>query len=230
MRRALLVGSAVLALTACSSPSSDESSTDEAAATTLQNSDAPHILFPGDPACGGPCEASLANDQLFIPATNGQPWGNTYALGNTDADSAAGYSSGRIALLRRLALAPTSQRVGVLLDPSWADGTRTFTTTPTTGPALVTTWLEGDPNRRFVLIYSTLSTGWKEYAALQQGPDGDRVRVCHVSVQHLDVPRTVTRDALISPETWDNGTCSWGAGTQAAAATDDTPATDNDAH
>jgi hypothetical protein len=210
MRR-LLVGGIALVLAACASaPESGDSADTSEAATAPANASASHILFPGDPACGGPCEAFLANNDLFIPPTNGNPWGNTYALGSTTADSAAGYSSGRIALLRRLALAPTAQRVGVLLDPSWADGTRAFTTTPSTGPDLVTAWLDGDPDRKFVLIYSTLSTGWKEYAALQSGPNGARVRVCHVSVQHLDVPRTVGRDALTAPETWDNGTCSWG--------------------
>jgi hypothetical protein len=171
-----------------------------------------HILFPGNPACGGPCESFLAGADLYVPRTNGRPWGDTYELGRKDADSAGGYSSGRIALLRRLALLPSGQRVAVLLDPSWPDGQRDFAGETTTGPEIVSRWLEGDADRRFVLVYSTQSTGWKEYAALQRAPLGARVRVCSVDAPHLQVPRAVGRKALVEPETWDNGTCSWGDG------------------
>lgn len=172
--------------------------------------EADHILFPGDPACGGGCERSLASDDLFIPARNGSPWGDTWSLGKARVDVAGGYSSGRIALLRRLALAPTAQRVAVLLDPSWNDGERNFAGAVTTGPKLVEQWLAGDPTRRFVLIHSTSSTGWAEYEALRQSAVGGRVRVCSVVAPHLEVPSVVGRGALLAPETWEGGRCAWG--------------------
>lgn len=174
--------------------------------------DAPAILFPGNPACGGRgCERGLAGDDLYIPPRNGAPWGDTYALGTWAPDTIAGYSSGRIALLRRLALIGDG-RHAVLLDPSWNDGARDFVGRgPERGEELVAAWLADDPERPFLLIYSTRSVGWAGYAALQVREIGAQVKVCAVDAPHLQVPAVPgLRDALVDPDGWDNGTCSWG--------------------
>ena len=171
--------------------------------------DAPNILFPGNPACdGGGCERGLASDVLYIPPRNGQPWDDTYALGTRAPYTLSGYSSGRIALLRRLALIGDGAHA-VLLDPSWPDGLRDFTGRGAArGEDIVEAWLAADPMRTFLLIHSTRSTGWAEYAALQTSDVGARVKVCAVDQPHLLVP-TVARlhDALVDPVAWDNGTC-----------------------
>jgi hypothetical protein len=173
------------------------------------NPEAVNLLFPGNPACGGGgCERGLAGDDLYIPPRNGQPWGDTYLLGTEAPETLAGYSSGRIALLRRLALVGDGEHA-VLLDPSWPDGLRDFLGRgPERGEDIVAAWLEADPARTFLLIYSRRSTGWSGYAALQSTAVGARVRVCAVDPPHLRVP-TVARlhDALVDPVTWDNGTC-----------------------
>jgi hypothetical protein len=174
--------------------------------------DAPNILFPGNPACpGGGCERGLASDALYIPPRNGQPWGDTYALGTASPDTLSGYSSGRIALLRRLALIGDGAHA-VLLDPSWPDGLRDFADRgPERGEDIVAAWLRADPDRTFLLIYSTRSTGWSAYAALQHGELGARIKVCAVDAPHLLVPTVPDlRDALVDPDAWDNGTCRWG--------------------
>ncbi len=189
----------------------------ESGVTSVSGSEtSDHILYPGDPACGGPCETSVASPDLFIPATNGRPWGDTYTLGKSKVDSAGGYSSGRIALLRRLALNPDGQRVALLLDPSWPDGERNFAGSVTTGPSIVKSWLAGDPRRKLVLIHSTTSVGWREYDALRFSEVGDRVRVCAVVAGHLDVPETVGTAGIIAPDTWANPTCVWGNATPPA--------------
>ena len=173
------------------------------------NPDAPNILFPGNPVCTGGCERNLAGDDLFIPPRNGVPWGDTYELGAADATTVSGYSSGRIALLRRLALAGDGMHA-VMLDPSWDDGARDFTGNgPQHGEDIVRAWLEADPSRTFLLIYSTRSVGWSNYAALRDSDDvGDRVKVCSVDQPHLLVPTVPhVHDALVDPDSWDNGRC-----------------------
>jgi hypothetical protein len=166
-----------------------------------------HVLFPGNPACGGPCERQLAGADLYIPPTNGKPWGDTYLLG-ASADTLAGYSSGRIALLRRLALVGDGQHA-VMLDPSWPDGERDFVGRgPERGDAIVHDWLAADSSRTFLLVYSTRSIGWQDYAALAATDVGAQVKVCSVGVPHLSIPAIPhIRDALVAPVDWDNGTC-----------------------
>jgi hypothetical protein len=173
---------------------------------------APNILFPGNPACaGGGCERRLAADNLYIPPRNGAPWDDTYALGTSDPSTVSGYSSGRIALLRRLALIGDAQHA-VLLDPSWPDGARDFAGRgPERGEDIVHAWLAADPTRTFLLIYSRRSIGWDTYAALATSDVGARVKVCAVTEPHLLVPTEPhVHDALVDPDTWTNGACAWG--------------------
>ena len=173
---------------------------------------APNVLFPGNPACdGGGCERGLASDVLYIPPRNGQPWDDTYALGTRAPYTLSGYSSGRIALLRRLALIGDGAHA-VLLDPSWPDGLRDFTGRGAErGPDIVKAWLAADPMRTFLLIYSTRSTGWAEYAGLLASEVGARVKVCSVDEPHLLVPTVPEVDAaVVDPDGWDNGRCTWG--------------------
>ena len=177
------------------------------------NPDAPNILFPGNPACSGRgCERGLASEDLYIPPRNGQPWQDTYQLGTASPDTVSGYSSGRIALLRRLALIGDGAHA-VLLDPSWPDGLRDFTGRgPERGEDIVKAWLLADPGRTFLLIYSTRSIGWSAYVALQRTEVAARVKVCAVDQPHLRVPMVPNvHDALVDPDDWDNGTCHWGA-------------------
>jgi hypothetical protein len=172
------------------------------------------ILFPGNPACGpAGCERGLAGEDIYIPPRNGRPWGDTYEEGALPARVIAGYSSGRIALLRRLALFGDGQHA-VMIDPSWYDGARDFLGQgPIYGDTLVHTWLSNDPSRTFTLIYSKRSAGWKSYADLQRTDVGARVRVCVVTEPHLLVPTVKDlATALVDPLAWDNGTCTLGAG------------------
>ena len=174
--------------------------------------DALNILFPGNPACsGGGCERGLAGDDLYVPPRNGAPWGDTYELGSYAPETVSGYSSGRIALLRRLALIGDG-RHAVMVDPSWADGARDFAGRgPELGEDIVRAWLADDPSRTFLLVYSTRSVGWSGYAALQISEVGAQVKVCSVDAPHLRVPMVPSlHDALVEPDAWDNGTCSWG--------------------
>jgi hypothetical protein len=168
------------------------------------------ILFPGNPGCAGGrgCERVLAGADIYIPPTNGKPWGETFALGTDAPEVIAGYSSGRHALLRRLAFGDDGMHA-VLLDPSWEDGARDFLGDgPRHGEDIVHDWLARDPDRTFLLVYSTKSVGWKGYAALQATDVGDRVRVCSVTVLHGQVPSVPKlHDALVDPDAWDNGRC-----------------------
>ncbi len=175
--------------------------------------DAPAILYPGDPACDGDgCERTLAGDDVSIPPRNGRPWGDTFRLGTDEPAVFAGYSSGRIALLRRLALVGDG-RHAVMLDPLWPDGERDFLGRgPERGEEIVRDWLRADPRRTFLLIHSRRSAGWAGYAALQDTDVGARVTVCAVDEPHLRVPAAAgIRDALVDPAGWDNGACRRGS-------------------
>lgn len=177
------------------------------------NPDADAILFPGNIGCTNGCERVLAADDLYIPPRNSKPWGDTHELGVMPARVLSGYSSGRIALLRRLGLDGDGEHA-VMLDPSWNDGARDFLGRgPERGEDIVEAWLLDDPYRTFTIIYSTRSVGWANYVALQKRESvGDRVKVCRVSEPHLLVPTARgIHDALVDPVEWDNGTCSWGA-------------------
>jgi hypothetical protein len=176
------------------------------------NPEAAAVLYPGNPVCGGGCERNLAGDDLYIPPRNGAPWGDTYLLA-PDATVISGYSSGRIAVLRRLALAGDGDHA-ILLDPSWPDGARDFAGRgPERGEDIVRTWLLADPARSFTLIYSTRSIGWSSYAALLDDEGvAAQVTVCSVDLPHLRVPRADNlHAALVDPTSWDNGTCHRGA-------------------
>jgi hypothetical protein len=171
--------------------------------------DAPNILFPGNPGCfGGGCERRLAGAELYVPPTNGKPWGDTYLLGTDTPHTLSGYSSGRIALLRRLALVGDGEHA-VMVDPSWPDGERDFAGRgPERGEDIVRDWLLLDPARTFTLIYSTRSTGWQDYAALRTSDVGAQVKVCSTRLPHLLVPTEPDlQSALVDPVEWDNGTC-----------------------
>jgi hypothetical protein len=189
-----------------------DASGESCASVRCGNPDARNLLFPGNPACSGRgCERNLAGDALYVPPRNGRPWGDTYELGTTSPDTLSGYSSGRIALLRRLALIGDGAHA-VMLDPSWPDGLRDFAGRGRErGEDIVREWLLEDPDRTFLLIYSRRSTGWSDYAALLQSEVGDRVKVCSVDVPHLQVPTVpYLHDALVDPDGWYNGTCQWG--------------------
>jgi hypothetical protein len=171
-----------------------------------------NILFPGNPACSGRgCERGLASGDLYIPPRNGRPWGDTYQLGTASPETLSGYSSGRIALLRRLALIGDGARA-VMVDPSWPDGWRDFAGRgPERGEDIVKAWLLEDPERMFLLIYSRRSTGWSGYAALATSEVGGQVKVCAVDQPHLLVPTVPgLHAALVEPAAWDNGSCRWG--------------------
>lgn len=175
------------------------------------NPDADAILFPGNLGCKTGCERVLAADDLYVPPRNGKPWGDTYDLGVWPARVLSGYSSGRHALLRRLAFNGDGEHA-VLLDPSWIDGERDFLGDgPRRGEDIVETWLEEDETRTFTLVYSTRSVGWSNYAALQKRAVGDRVKVCKVTLPHMLVPTAPKlHDLLVDPVDWNNGTCTWG--------------------
>lgn len=216
MRRLLALGLVAAVASGCAAPLEDDAATGVSSA--LGDAEADAILFPGDRACGGGCESTLASGALFIPDRGGRPWGDTYALGNPQARVVAGYSSGRIALLRRLALQPSGAAWAVMVDPSWNDGVRNFAGTPTTGSAIVARWLRGDATRRFMIVFSTSSAGHAEYEALADEPDiGARVKVCSVTVAHFAVPETIGASAITAPEAWDNGRCVTGGGATSPA-------------
>jgi hypothetical protein len=172
--------------------------------------EASNILFPGNPACsGGGCERRLASADLYVPPTNGKPWGDTYLLGTAAPYTLSGYSSGRIALLRRLGLVGDGVHA-VMVDPSWPDGERDFLGRgPERGEDIVRDWLLADPARTFTLVYSTRSIGWENYAALRASDEvGVQVRVCATGLPHLLVPTEPDlHTALVEPPDFDNGRC-----------------------
>lgn len=169
------------------------------------------IVFPGNLACGSGCERTLASESIYIPPRNGKPWGDTYMLGTDEPVSLAGYSSGRIALLRRLALIGDGTNA-ILIDPSWEDGERDFAGRgPERGADIVRDWLLADESRTFVILYSTRSTGWASYVALADSDVSAQVKVCTVNVPHYLVPKVEgLADALIDPIWNDAGACRWG--------------------
>lgn len=219
MARSIAFAAALLSMLSvsaigCATEAGDDEA--EASSSALGFAQAPNILFPGDPACnGGGCEAALASSNLFIPDRSGQPWGDTYAMGVAEAQSVGGFSSGRIALLRRLMYQPNGQKWAVMLDPSYEDGARDFARdgkyVSTTGAAIVTAWLRGDPSRQFMILFNPALEGEDSYVALQGVADiGARVKVCTAQVGHLQFPVAVGAEAITSPATWDNGTCTVG--------------------
>ncbi|MEO8701767.1 MAG: hypothetical protein ABI867_17100 [Kofleriaceae bacterium] len=173
--------------------------------TSCGDPDARNILFPGNPACSGHgCERGLVGDDLYIPPTNGKPWGETYLLGTAEPLTLSGYSSGRIALLRRLALIGDGTNV-VMLDPSWPDGARDFADRgPERGEDIVRDWLYADPARTFTLVYSTRSVGWSNYVTLRDDADiGSQVTICALTKPHLLIPTEPgLHAALVDPVAW----------------------------
>lgn len=171
------------------------------------------IVFPGNLGCGSGCERNLASESIYVPPRNGKPWGDTYTLGSDEPVSLAGYSSGRIALLRRLALIGDGTNA-TMIDPSWEDGERDFAGRgPERGADIVRDWLLADESRTFVILYSTRSTGWASYVALADSDVGAQVKVCSVNVAHYLVPKVEgLADALVDPIWADAGSCRWGGG------------------
>lgn len=146
----------------------------------------------------GLCAPKLTNSGA------GSFWSDLAFTAAPAAKVAGGYSAGRIPLIRRLAKGEGAEHTAVMLDPSYSDGPRFE---GRTGPAIVDAWLDGDSARRFVLVYSPASTGWREFAALTSGAHGDQVKVCAVTGSHLELPGIVTAQLFVDPETWVRERC-----------------------
>ncbi len=170
-----------------------------------------HILYPGDKACEEKgCELPwMSHPEIEIPAKNGIPWGNTYLIGADTQKNLAAYSSGRIALLRRLGLRNNGEWA-ILIDPSYEDNARDFLGTGSvTGDSIVKTWLLNSPDRHFLLVYSTWSGGWKRYAKLKDDKEvGSRVKVCQISIVHKEIPKALGPQVVLDPAGFSTGTCS----------------------
>lgn len=178
----------------------------------------------GSPAETGPCAADdavlyfhgrgrqgleVASEGICAPRLedDGAPgfWADETALVSAPgAAVVAGFSAGRIPLLRRLKDGSSGERVAALIDPSWADGPRFD---GATGPDIVARWLEADDARAFVLIYSPDAAGHAEYRVLADGPLSARIRVCAVPVPHAEVPAAVGSAFLRDPLAWIASAC-----------------------
>ena len=126
-------------------------------------------------------------------------WSDVAYVDAPSSTVVTGYSAGRIPMLRRLARDEASETTAVMLDGSWADGPRFD---DRTGPEIVDTWLAGDPDRRFVLVYLRSSMGWNEYVALTKGEHAQQIRTCEATGTHAGLPALVTRDLLKDPDAW----------------------------
>ena len=150
----------------------------------------------------------LAKPGLCAPKLNnsgpGSFWSDVAFTAAPAATVAGGYSAGRIPLIRRLEKGEGPEQTAVMLDPSYSDGPRFE---GRTGPAIVDAWLDGDAARRFVLVYSPASTGWREFAALASGAHRGQVKVCAVTAPHLELPGIVTAQLFVDPETWVRERC-----------------------
>lgn len=146
----------------------------------------------------------LGGGGICAPAiTNGGDTGFWSGIANVRAPGAkvvGGYSAGRVPLVRRLEKGTGDEQIAVMLDGSWSDGARFD---GRTGPDVVRSWLEGDAQRRFVLVYLTSSAGWREYKALETSSVAEQVTSCAVSgVTHFDLPRLVGKELFLDPDAW----------------------------
>src|SRR5688572_22109367 len=196
---------AVLSLVAqgCASESGDdpgdglETGSDDVTSSCATTDDA--LFFHGMSGYG----RELAKPGLCVPKiTDSGATGFMSGVAFTRADAAkvvGGYSAGRLPLVRRLQKGEGTETTAIMLDPSYSDGARFQ---GKTGPSIVEKWLADDETRRFVLVYSPSSTGWREYAALADGPQGARVRVCSVNGGHLELPRKVGSELFLDTDAW----------------------------
>lgn len=123
-----------------------------------------------------------------------------------------GYSAGRIPLLLRMQKGKAKEKTAIMLDGSWADGRRY---SGKTGPEIVSDWLSEDPERKFVLVYLESSAGWREYEALTSGPVASQITTCAVGgMSHFDLPRFVSADLFLDPDTWLADRCPTGRATR----------------
>jgi len=147
----------------------------------------------------------LTTSKLCVPRIADNGFFGAVAFARADgARIVGGYSAGRLPLVRRLARGEGRETTAVMLDPSYSDGARFE---GKTGPSVVGKWLEADEQRRFVLVYSPSSTGWREYAQLADGPLRNQVRVCSVEGGHLELPRKVTAKLFLDPDAWLDERC-----------------------
>ena len=166
------------------------------------------------------CVPSIGNDEFATTDTT-----PGYAPEAEKMHVVAGFSAGRIPLIRRLEqdtrLHGTSLTYAVLLDPSWADGSiyRKYTADCSrylrTGPEIVAEWLATDVSRHFILAYLS-DAGSSEYSALAESKTKDTAglpiaaRVCVVKVaasDHLGVPRALGNSILTDPAGWARRYC-----------------------
>ena len=174
-----------------------------------------------DPSAGGavtarPCVATdtslffhglsgygreLAQSGLCVPSLGGENgfWSDIAYAPAPASKIVGGYSAGRIPLVRRLAKGEGPEQTAIMLDPSYADGPRFE---GRTGPDIVDAWLEGDPARRFILVYLPSSAGWREYSALTSRTHASQVKICAMTGSHLELPGLVTAKLFTDPETW----------------------------
>lgn len=200
----IIVGLVTFVLAGCSGTSTDDESSgasdDALSAQSCADADTA-VFFHGMGGAG----RELTTDGLCLPRMTDAQFQSSIAL--IDAPSAttmAGYSAGRLSLLKRMGSGNGNETTAIMLDPSWPDGARFD---GKTGPQVVAKWLAGDTARRFVFLYSTSSTGWKEYTALQDGAYADRVRVCVLHGDHLSLPKKVGAKLFLDTDRWLDEKC-----------------------
>ena len=194
-----------LAAWGCGSPDDgaapDESTVDDALTTQSCDAADTAVFFHGMGGAG----RELGGPGLCVPRMSDSEFSSSIA--SVEAPGArvvGGYSAGRLTLLKRLASEAGHESVAIMLDPSYSDGRRF---SGSTGPEIVTRWLDGDASRRFVFLYSTSSVGWREYMELTRGPHADRVRVCVLHGAHLTLPATVGRKLFVDVDAWVTERC-----------------------
>lgn len=174
-------------------PSSDESALTEASCAATDSA----LFFHGMNGFGrelvkpGICGPDLARTGGF--------WGPAHAASAPAAKLVSGYSAGRIPMLLRMMNGAAREKTAVLLDGSYADGRRFSNKT---GPEIVTQWLKDDAERRFVLVYSPASAGYREYLELAASSVASQFRACPVHGGHLELPNIVGSQMLLDLDAW----------------------------
>jgi len=195
----------MVGLVGCSGATSDDGSasgtSDDALSGQSCADDDSALFFHGMGGAG----REIATAGLCLPKMTDAQFQSSVALIDApNATTMAGYSAGRLSLLKRMGSGPGTETTAIMLDPSWPDGARF---NGKTGPQVVSKWLAGDTARRFIFLYSTSSTGWKEYMSLQEGPYADRVRVCVLHGDHLSLPKKVGAKLFLDTDRWLDEKC-----------------------
>ncbi len=175
------------------------------------------LFFPGRCPAGIACNSKmLENSKIKTTSMPPDSWWPDKTIFRSNSSicpikNVAGYSAGRVPLIRRMHFLPNYIDKAILIDPSYEDGRSDFKLNKNQlvrGVDIVAEWLNADKSRKFYFVYiNSRGNGHESYVDKQNYPQkvltNSQVILCKrktmSDVGHLEFANALGPDFLLNP-------------------------------